>query len=390
MNKPPWNLNELYEIPAVYPASEQTGCEIRALFYQGVPYQGRETRIFAYYGVPSGASSGDKVPGIVLLHGGAGTAFSEWVKKWTARGYAAIAMDLEGHTPYVDKNSSTSAEEEWPCHRWSGPAKQGVFADYDQPLEDQWMYHAVAAAVVAHSLLRSFPEVDESRIGITGISWGGIITSLVSGLDTRLSFAMPIYGCGFLSEPLTVYGKGFALMPSADAERLSLLWDPATYLPQSRLPMLWLNGSNDTHFPLSIFIKSYELNRKCHPASTLSLHYGLGHSYVEAWSCEEAYAFADSVVKGEPKLAEMMEMRQEGEHISVPFISSLPVKQAVLYWCKDNSDWRQAIWQPIAAFLKGNNEAIASLPDEKGSFFMNLTNDRGWTTSTIVMVDNRP
>ncbi len=36
---------------------------------------------------------------IVLIHGGGGTAFSDWVWLWAKRGYAAIAMDLSGHRP---------------------------------------------------------------------------------------------------------------------------------------------------------------------------------------------------------------------------------------------------------------------------------------------------
>jgi hypothetical protein len=32
------------------------------------------------------------------------------------------------------------------------------------------------------------PGVDPDQIGITGISWGGIITSLMAGMDKRLNF----------------------------------------------------------------------------------------------------------------------------------------------------------------------------------------------------------
>ena len=33
---------------------------------------------------------GEKVPGMVLVHGGGGTAFASWVKRWNDRGYAAM------------------------------------------------------------------------------------------------------------------------------------------------------------------------------------------------------------------------------------------------------------------------------------------------------------
>ena len=40
--------------------------------------------------------SGRKFPAVVLVHGGGGKAFPQWVAKWAEEGYAAIAMDLGG------------------------------------------------------------------------------------------------------------------------------------------------------------------------------------------------------------------------------------------------------------------------------------------------------
>ncbi len=180
----------------MYPASEYDEDRVSAFFYEGLPYQGRETRIFAYYGHPR-TVSGQKSPAVVLVHGGAGTAFKEWVRLWNERGYAALAMDLEGHVPSPEWQLKECLQLSG--HPWSGPEKQGVFTDYMAPVSDQWMYHAVAAVLSGHSLLRSFAEVDSQRVGMTGISWGGIITSLAAGLDDRLSFAMPVYGCGFFT-----------------------------------------------------------------------------------------------------------------------------------------------------------------------------------------------
>ena len=63
---------------------------VRSLLYQGEEYQGQSTEIFAYYASPATLAgqqaSADHYPGIVLLHGGGGTAFSEWVEKWARRG----------------------------------------------------------------------------------------------------------------------------------------------------------------------------------------------------------------------------------------------------------------------------------------------------------------
>ena len=52
---------------------------MRGLYFEGLPWKGKPTRVFAWYGVPKTAA-GAKVPAVVLLYGGGGTAFDEWVR----------------------------------------------------------------------------------------------------------------------------------------------------------------------------------------------------------------------------------------------------------------------------------------------------------------------
>ena len=93
-----WDLSALYRTPHTYPAAGFDEPGVRAVFYDGLSFQGKPTRVFAWIGTPEHAA-GTKVPGIVLVHGGGGSAFAEWVGRWTSRGYAAIAMDLNGEVP---------------------------------------------------------------------------------------------------------------------------------------------------------------------------------------------------------------------------------------------------------------------------------------------------
>jgi hypothetical protein len=67
--------------------------------------------VFAYIGYPPNASKNNKVPAVILVHGGAGTAFPQWVKIWNDKGYAAIAMDLEGRQPLNPGSQSITKHE---------------------------------------------------------------------------------------------------------------------------------------------------------------------------------------------------------------------------------------------------------------------------------------
>ena len=60
--------------------------EMKAVYFDGLSYTGAPTRVYAYVGIPFGAGVGSPVPGVVLVHGGGGTAFQDWVTEWTNRG----------------------------------------------------------------------------------------------------------------------------------------------------------------------------------------------------------------------------------------------------------------------------------------------------------------
>src|SRR5439155_20765618 len=68
----PWNLDELRKAPKVE-WLDKTG-KLRRLLYESEPYQGKPTRVFAYYAEPEKIDG--KLPAMVLIHGGGGTAFS--------------------------------------------------------------------------------------------------------------------------------------------------------------------------------------------------------------------------------------------------------------------------------------------------------------------------
>jgi len=274
-------------------APEHATNGVNAVWLGSVPWKGRPTRVFAYFALPKGATAEKKVPGIVLVHGGGGTAFHRWVKTWNMRGYAAIAMDTCGGVPFDGEYSKCH-----PRHAWSGPNGWGCFADEGLKPEEQWMYHAVEAVMRSHTFLRNMPEVDAAKIGVTGVAWGGVLTAVVCGVDPRIAFAAPVYGCGNL--------RRHSLWTPEIGERWNDLWDPLQYARRCRVPTLWCSGSNDRLFPLD----SLKETALATGNALFSIKVRMPHGQWDA-DVPEIAAFADSVVKGAPKLTDRKVVRRE-------------------------------------------------------------------------------
>ena len=227
-----------------------------------------------------------KVPGMVLVHGGGGTAHKEWVKKWNDQGFAAISIAVEGQTDEQIPNAQRGAR--WKQHDWAGPTRNGIYGDSAEPLADQWMYHAVADCILANSLLRSLPEVDADKVGLSGFSWGGVITSTVIGIDSRFTFAIPVYGCGHLFDCENQYARALS-----DNQLYRQVWDPMVRMERVKMPVLWLSWPEDKHFALDCLAATYSAAPGPHMVTLIPK---MGHSGAASWKPAESYAFAKSVV----------------------------------------------------------------------------------------------
>jgi CubicO group peptidase (beta-lactamase class C family)/endonuclease/exonuclease/phosphatase family metal-dependent hydrolase/dienelactone hydrolase len=290
-----WKNKGLEATPRAHLCPEMNTNGTKAVFIESVPWKGKPTRVFAYYSLPDGASKEKRVPAVVLVHGGGDTAFTKYIKYWNKLGYAAIAMDTCGSIPVNEAGKPGSEEHSrhWMSHAFSGPRGWATFNDSYLPYEDQWPYHAVASVILSHSFLRSFEEVDSSRIGISGVSWGGFLTCIAGSVDRRFRWANPIYGCGFLAENSAWKNS---LNKNVLGERYSALWDPSIYLTSARCPFFWVSGQNDRFYPFDSLLKSASLVDKSYynvPEKFPHSHQGFLHpeipKFAEAMNADKPF-----------------------------------------------------------------------------------------------------
>lgn len=349
-------LGELVEPPVIRdldgtPTSLQAG-DFRQIYYDVLPYEGNDTRAHAWVGIPDGVPT--PMPAVVLVHGGGGRAFSAWVEQWNDRGYAAIAMGLEGQDD--DDN----------IHDWPGPERAGIYGDWRKPLQDQWMYHAVADVVLANSLMRSLPEVNENEVGVMGVSWGGIITSTVMGIDTRFRFAIPVYGCGNLH----LLSNHYSGTVNTNYEAV---WNPLIYLPRAVMPAMWFSWPGDIHFFLDVQATTY---RGTPGERTVTLIPGMGHGHGAAWNRPHGYEFADSVLSEGSSWIKQVGLVENGSNVEVTFESRRPLRNGVLISTTDDGPTDEATFRETTASLVDNGNgtwtASVALPNGTHGWFINV------------------
>lgn len=145
------------------------------------------SEVFAVIATPK---TEGKHPGILVLHGGGGIAEVDKAIAWAQRGYIAVAPDLPG---IAEPKKLTETKGRWNSLAY-GQERYIAHPDVSASV----IFDAVLSAMKSLYLLQAQSDVDLTRIGVVGISWGGYMTTMVCGLagkGVRAGFS--IYGCGF-------------------------------------------------------------------------------------------------------------------------------------------------------------------------------------------------
>ncbi len=374
-----WDMSRLSKPPKTRAWQAPFKGEATPIMIEGEPYQGRPTWCFAFYGVPEWATPERKAPAIVLVHGGLGTAYPEWVRMWVKRGYAAICVDTCGALPIQ------TADGKWLANPEGGPRGWGRVDRTEDPLREQWVYHAIAAVVRSHSFIRSLPNVDTRKVGVTGVSWGGFLTCILAAVDDRFAYAVPVYGCGFNFE------RGGLVWSGPLAKKWGRLWDPCVYLPEAKCPMLWVDGTNDFAFSLDRVRRSAALASRVEHAFATRLRMPHGHG-AAGEGPREILAFADHFARGGADIVRVGECRRDGSRIEVPFMANgRKIARAELMWTTDGSGvkWSKRNWSSrvVPDFDPTSGVVSVELPEKAFAWIVNLVTDDGLVFSSPYVED---
>ncbi len=373
-----WDLDSLQKIPGFEYLDSTSG--VREILFKGPDYNGESTKVFAYYSNPdiikTGENQGNTFPGVVLISGGNQPAFKEWVERWVHEGYAAITCDF---------GNIQLAEGRGPAPETLEERLGGIYDSIAHGPEAVRAYRTASIAILAHSLLLSFPELDHNKTAVTGISWGGFQTCIVSGIDNRFKAAAPVYGCAFHDE--IIFKK--YLKNNMDTEGRKL-WmskiDPKNYLIYSQCPTLFINGDTDGCFDIVPFDKTTKLIPDVNRHVRITPN--MGHDHPLGWRPREIVTFFNSVFNDGIPLAKVTNVEMKDSAINFGYESSLSIKQADFYYSNDTIHINaERIWKSIPAKIL-EDRIISPYPEEGFIMgFLYLTDNMDLSISSELLMN---
>ncbi len=386
--RPPEILREI-----AAPDSDPGNVTVRRLVFRSR----NNSEIFAVLAVPK---TPGKHPGMLVLHGGGGSAETDKAIAWAQRGYVAIAPDLPG---IGEPKKFTETQGEWSAlpygtGRWTASPDAGASVLVD----------AVLSALKALDLLRAQPEVDPDRIGVVGISWGGYLTTMVCGLaGDRVHAGFSVFGCGFYE--LTSSWGNLKKMPEDERARWLRDLDAGRRAPKITAPFFIAAAANDFFFfPPAVQATLDAIpgakNHFYAPNANHKAPVPGGMDFPKAstepfqptafqpfptpggskanWLAMEVPYF-DFYLKGlgEP-LPKVTVVRTEDPLIAKFQIDApRPLSRVEVYWAKPDPEVKTREWIALPATKNADDSFQAALPPEAADWFVLVSDDRPVTVS---------
>jgi len=374
----------------------EEGVEVTRLKFLSrvAPESDREVIIYAVMARPTAPGPH---PGLLVCHGGGGYAdmVAPSVIGWAQRGFVAVCQDQPGFCS-VAKTRSTG-----PCLEPGA----GVFGVDDKP-SDSALFDGVAAALNGLALLRSQADVDKSRVGVFGGSWGGYMATMVAGLaGRRVHAAFSVYGCGYFDAGSSWGHTLDVLEPGArriwldnlDAGRRAKNLSAAYFVP---------SPANDWYFWPSAVMRtladmpgpknycfmpndSHSLRQPGGMSGPPKVDYRYNRTYMEIVWLEHHL-----LGKGKPfpRATDAGGAKREGSGVRVQFYVDAPepITGATVWYAAGELPWRLKWWARAPAQAvdghSGRYTAVAPVeePGQPLQWFGLVTDERDVSVSTLV------
>ena len=170
-----------------------------------------------------------------------------------------------------------------------------------------WFWGHAVAAMRGVTCLENHPDVDPTRLGMTGFSAGGVVTLISSAVDDRLVAGVPLSGTGAWDVATqSPNAWQHSLLTAAGLTTASEEWttlieniDSSRLLHDTNTQVFMVNGSTDEFFPLTAHMATYNAIPESQRRTAIAGNFDHGCYALTGVESESTIAErADLVAKG--------------------------------------------------------------------------------------------
>ncbi|GHT70551.1 hypothetical protein AGMMS50239_39060 [Bacteroidia bacterium] len=175
-------------------------------------------------------------PALLRLHGGGGIADIESAVSSARQGYVSLVLDIPGVT---GNNKHPRGKGEWEKRAKIAASPDATYS---------CLFDGVLASVQCIYLLQAQPDVNISKIGVAGSSWGGYIATMVASIaDKDIAATWSVFGSGNFLEG--AYEKPYIeKLPPQEREEWIKYLEPGTRAQNITKPFFVSSASNDRYW----------------------------------------------------------------------------------------------------------------------------------------------
>ena len=378
-----WDTDELFgTVPETKSVGYTITENIEAFKFKSAGYLGKEnTWVYAVMGTPKQDEfpmPDGGYPAVVLVHGGGGQVYLNWVRYWNEKGFVAIAFDTYGNMLDADFNKTQNPE--------GGPSEActGSIMDSVGAKTDSWVYHVVTNVILCNNILRNREDVNKDKIVATGISWGSVALCITSGVDKRFAGFAPVYGGGYVYDDsffVSNYPSPTAFGGTDDRDKWIALYDASSYLPYSTKPMFFVSGIDDIAFSVTNRVKLHALPKGkvfyCQRSD-------LGHGHV--WKkTNEIYYFFRHILYNED-ISMIDGLTKNGNTVTLEYSEKLFDKVTVIYTSSTDEDSHKWVFSTDTVEEK-NGKYSYELPENVTAYAFETEHSAdGYKLSTSIYI----
>jgi hypothetical protein len=157
------------------------------------------------------------------------------------------------------------------------------------------------------------------------------------------------------------------------------LWDPSSYIGSAKMPVFFVNGTNDFAYPLDSYAGTYRLVKS---GKNFRITVNMPHSHKHGWAPEEIGLFIDQHLKDGVPLPTILRPKLAEREVYAKVKSATNLTSANLHYTTGTEPINKLNWEDIPARIEGKRIISPAPPEEATIWFLTVSDSRGAIVSS--------